>query len=102
MNLHGEEVKCGELCEGADHGVEEVYHVFVLPVVCETLDVECRRARRVLGKLSRFIFSDERETLLNCLRRTSCAQKSLFGAPWLIQYLFTEKFVSPVQRVHGL
>lgn len=28
-------------------------------------------------------------SLLACEARTSCAQKSRLGAPWLIQYLFT-------------
>ena len=51
--------------------------------------VEGGRARRVFGELHtfRWLGPDIRQFSVS---PTSCAQRSAFGAPWLIQYLFTK------------
>lgn len=77
-----------ELLEGTDYGEVEVDDVLVLFIVWAIASHIIRgRAGGVLRELQGDVIN--RKWPRSRLRRTSCPQKSLFGAPWLIQYLFT-------------
>jgi hypothetical protein len=52
-------------------------------------NIKCGGACRMFGELSHMPESITKQKGMG--RLTSCAQKLEFGAPWLIQYLFTSK-----------
>lgn len=74
-----------------DRSVKEVYNVLVVLVVVVAIRVECGRAGSMLGELYRVWWIG---TFWFGMTITSCAQRAVFGAPRLIQYLFTEKRVN--------
>lgn len=71
-----------------NRGLKEVDDLFVLLVIGITSHVEGRRTRSMLGELRKFDGQALNSWLV--MVQTSCAQRSVFGAPRLIQYLFTE------------
>lgn len=77
---------------GQDHipnrGLKEVDDLFVLLVVGITGHVEGGCTGSMLGELRGF--GGQALSSWLGLVLTSCAQRLVFGAPWLIQYLFTE------------